>query len=157
MPLKVQLRTVTVTYRTPSRAARQPSSAPSDLAAEANAWSIPYIQVEDLRLALATLAAAFYDFPSRRLRLIGVTGTDGKTTTTHLIYHVLRQAGMHPGMVSTVSAHIGEQDLDTGLHVTTPDAPDVQRYLAQMVDAGCDVAVLETTSHGLASRPRGRV
>ena len=121
----------------------------SDLAAEANAWSIPYIQIEDSRLALATLAAAFYDFPSRRLRLIGVTGTDGKTTTTHLLSHVLRQAGMHPGMVSTVSAHIGEQDLDTGLHVTTPDAPDIQRYLAQMVDAGCDVAVLETTSHGL--------
>ncbi len=121
----------------------------ADLAAEASEWSIPYIQVEDSRLALATLAAALYDFPSRRLRLIGVTGTDGKTTTTHLIYHMLRQAGMHPGMVSTVSAHVGEQDLDTGLHVTTPDAPDVQRYLAQMVDAGCDVAVLETTSHGL--------
>lgn len=121
----------------------------ADLAVEASAWSIPYVQVDDSRLALATLAAAFYDFPSRRLRLIGVTGTDGKTTTTHLIYHVLRQAGMHPGMVSTVNAHIGDQDLDTGLHVTTPDAPDVQRYLAQMVETGCDVAVLETTSHGL--------
>jgi UDP-N-acetylmuramoyl-L-alanyl-D-glutamate--2,6-diaminopimelate ligase len=115
----------------------------------AKAWPAPYIRVDDARSALATLAASFYDFPSRRLRLIGVTGTDGKTTTTHLITHILRHAGMHPGMISTVGAQIGEQALDTGLHVTTPDAPAIQRYLAQMVDAGCDSAVIEATSHGL--------
>lgn len=121
----------------------------ADRTPDSGAWATPYIQVDNARLALARLAASFYDFPSRQLRLIGVTGTDGKTTTTHLITHLLRQAGMHPGMISTVGAHIGEQALDTGLHVTTPDAPDVQRYLAQMVEAGCDIAVLETTSHGL--------
>lgn len=120
-----------------------------DLAEAPPAGDVPYIQVDDSRLALATLAAALYGFPSRRLRLVGVTGTDGKTTTTHLLAHILRQAGLHAGMISTVSAHIGDEDLDTGLHVTTPDAPDVQRYLARMVEAGCDVAVLETTSHGL--------
>lgn len=110
---------------------------------------VPYLRVPDARAALATLAATFYGFPSRQLSLVGVTGTDGKTTTCNLIYQVLRAAGRHAGMISTISAHIGDADLDTGLHVTTPDAPDVQRYLAQMVDAGCQVAVLESTSHGL--------
>jgi UDP-N-acetylmuramoyl-L-alanyl-D-glutamate--2,6-diaminopimelate ligase len=113
------------------------------------ALPVPYLHVADTRAALAVLAAAFYGFPSRQLSLVGVTGTDGKTTTCNLIYHVLRAAGQRAGMISTISAHIDEADLDTGLHVTTPDAPDVQRYLAQMVDAGCQTAVLETTSHGL--------
>jgi UDP-N-acetylmuramoyl-L-alanyl-D-glutamate--2,6-diaminopimelate ligase len=121
----------------------------ADLGATSGDWPVPYVQVADARSALATLAASFYDFPSRRLRLIGVTGTDGKTTTTHLITHILRTAGMRPGMISTVGAQIGEQALEPGLHVTTPDAPAIQRYLAQMVDAGCDSAVLEATSHGL--------
>lgn len=110
---------------------------------------VPYVRVADSRAALARLAAAFYDFPSRSMRVVGVTGTDGKTTTSNLIYHLLGAAGLHPGMISTVGAHIGQEALDTGLHVTTPDAPDVQRYLAQMRDAGCQAAVLEATSHGL--------
>jgi len=109
----------------------------------------PYIRVADSRAALARLSAAFYDFPSRQMRVVGVTGTDGKTTTSNLIYHLLGAAGLHPGMISTVGARIGQEALDTGLHVTTPDAPDVQRYLAQMRDAGCQAAVLEATSHGL--------
>jgi UDP-N-acetylmuramoyl-L-alanyl-D-glutamate--2,6-diaminopimelate ligase len=109
----------------------------------------PYVQVADSRAALALLAAAFYGYPSRQMRVVGVTGTDGKTTTSNLIYHLLGAAGLHPGMISTVGARIGQDDLDTGLHVTTPDAPDVQRYLAQMRDAGCQAAVLEATSHGL--------
>jgi UDP-N-acetylmuramoyl-L-alanyl-D-glutamate--2,6-diaminopimelate ligase len=110
---------------------------------------VPYVWVEDSRAALALLAAAFYGYPSRQMRIVGVTGTDGKTTTSNLIYHLLGAAGLRPGMISTVSARIGDEELDTGLHVTTPDAPDVQRYLAQMRAAGCQAAVLETTSHGL--------
>jgi UDP-N-acetylmuramoyl-L-alanyl-D-glutamate--2,6-diaminopimelate ligase len=109
----------------------------------------PYVQVDDSRAALARLAAAFYSFPSRSMRVVGVTGTDGKTTTSSLIYHLLSAAGLQPGIISTVGARIGQQELDTGLHVTTPDAPDVQRYLAQMREAGCQAAVLEATSHGL--------
>ena len=110
--------------------------------------TVPYIQVENPRQSLTYLAAAFYDWPGRKLTVIGVTGTDGKTTTCNLIYHILVAAGLKAGMISTVNAVIGEEVLDTGFHVTTPDAHDVQRYLAKMVDADLTHAVLETTSHG---------
>jgi UDP-N-acetylmuramoyl-L-alanyl-D-glutamate--2,6-diaminopimelate ligase len=110
---------------------------------------IPYVQVEDSRTALAYLSAAFYGFPARGLTVIGVTGTDGKTTTANLIYQVLLAAGLRAGIISTVNATIGDEVLDTGFHVTTPEAPDVQRYLARMVDAGLTHVVLEATSHGL--------
>jgi len=113
--------------------------------------SVPYIQAEgDMRRALAYVASALNDFPARKLRMIGVTGTDGKTTTTSMIHHILTEAGVKAGMISTVSALIGSEELDTGFHVTTPDSPDIQRYLAMMVEAGMTHCVLETTSHGLA-------
>lgn len=109
-----------------------------------------YIRVPDSRQALAWLSAAWHGYPARRLVVIGVTGTDGKTTTTNLIHSILKAAGHPTGMISTVNAVIGERTYDTGLHTTTPDAPDVQRYLAEMVKAGMTHVVLETTSHGLA-------
>jgi UDP-N-acetylmuramoyl-L-alanyl-D-glutamate--2,6-diaminopimelate ligase len=119
---------------------------------------VPYIQLQgDDRAALAKFSAAFYDHPSRKLVVIGITGTDGKTTTTNLVYHILRTAGIPVGMISTVNALIGDQALDTGFHVTTPESPDVQRYLAQMVAAGLTHAVLEVTSHGLAQRRAAEV
>ena len=102
------------------------------------------------RRALTWIAASFYDWPGRKLTIIGVTGTDGKTTTTNLIYQILLAAGLKAGMISTVNAVVGDEVLDTGFHVTTPDAQDVQRYLASMVDAGLTHVVLETTSHGWA-------
>jgi UDP-N-acetylmuramoyl-L-alanyl-D-glutamate--2,6-diaminopimelate ligase len=114
---------------------------------------VPYVQVQgDDRLALAKFSAAFYDHPSRDLIVIGVTGTDGKTTTTNMIYHILRTAGIRVGMISTVNAVVGDEMLDTGFHVTTPEAPDIHRYLARMRDDGLTHVVLETTSHGLAQR-----
>jgi UDP-N-acetylmuramoyl-L-alanyl-D-glutamate--2,6-diaminopimelate ligase len=117
---------------------------------EVGGLSVPYIRLDNPRRALTWIAAAFYEWPGRRLRVIGVTGTDGKTTTTNLIYQVLLAAGIRAGMISTVNAVIGDEVLDTGFHVTTPDAHDVQRYLAKMVDAGLTHVVLETTSHGWA-------
>jgi UDP-N-acetylmuramoyl-L-alanyl-D-glutamate--2,6-diaminopimelate ligase len=113
---------------------------------------IPYLQVEDSRTALASLAAAWYGNPSRELIVIGVTGTDGKTTTVNLIFEVLRAAGLQAGLISTVNAVIGDRILETGFHVTTPEAMDVQFYLAEMVKAGLTHAVLEATSHGLAQK-----
>jgi UDP-N-acetylmuramoyl-L-alanyl-D-glutamate--2,6-diaminopimelate ligase len=109
-----------------------------------------YVRVADARRALGWMCAAWHDFPSRKMTLIGVTGTDGKTTTVNLVYAMLRAAGIDAGMISTVNARIGTEEIDTGLHTTTPDAPDVQRYLARMVEAGATHAVLEVTSHGLA-------
>jgi UDP-N-acetylmuramoyl-L-alanyl-D-glutamate--2,6-diaminopimelate ligase len=112
--------------------------------------SIPHITVPDARFALAEASAAFYNYPACELTMIGVTGTDGKTTTSNFLYHILQAAGFKTGMISTVNAQIGDQVLDTGFHVTTPEAFDTQRYLRQMVDAGLTHAVLEMTSIGLA-------
>ena len=112
--------------------------------------SVAYVQVPDGRIALAQLAAAWHGYPSRDMTVIGVTGTEGKTTTVNLLRSILTAAGRKAGMISTVNALIGDRSLDTGLHVTTPDAPEIQALLAEMVAAGTDVAVLEATSHGLA-------
>ncbi|NOH03602.1 MAG: UDP-N-acetylmuramoyl-L-alanyl-D-glutamate--2,6-diaminopimelate ligase [Chloroflexi bacterium] len=109
---------------------------------------LPYVGLENPRHALTWLAAAFHGFPARKLTVVGVTGTDGKTTTSNLIYKILIAAGIRAGMISTVNAVIGGEVLDTGFHVTTPDAHDVQSYLAKMVDAHLTHVVLETTSHG---------
>ena len=111
---------------------------------------VPYIQVQNSRQALAHLAAAHYGHPARKLTMIGITGTDGKTTTSNLLYQILLAADIRVGMISTVNAVIGAETLDTGFHVTTPDALEVQHYLAKMVDAGLTHVILETTSHGLS-------
>jgi UDP-N-acetylmuramoyl-L-alanyl-D-glutamate--2,6-diaminopimelate ligase len=112
--------------------------------------SIPFIRVPNGREALAYLAAAWHNFPARRLTMVGITGTDGKTTTTNFLFHMLRAAQKKVSMINTVNAVIGDALLETGLHTTTPDAPDAQRLLANMVNAGAEICLLETTSHGLA-------
>ena len=111
---------------------------------------VPYIKVVEGRKALAHASAAFYRYPARKMVMIGVTGTDGKTTTSHLIRSILNQAGIKSGMISTVNAFIGEDVIDTGYHVTTPEAPDLQYYLWRMVDSGISHVIVEATSHGLA-------
>ncbi|MCI0393911.1 MAG: UDP-N-acetylmuramoyl-L-alanyl-D-glutamate--2,6-diaminopimelate ligase [Chloroflexi bacterium] len=109
-----------------------------------------YLQVEDTAIALAWLSAAWHGFPARELVIVGVTGTDGKTTTTNLIYQILLAAGLKAGMLSTIKAAIGDAEEPLALHVTTPEAPVVQHYLRRMVDAGLSHCVLEVTSHALA-------
>lgn len=117
---------------------------------EISSLEVPYIRVDDSRRAVTHLAAAFYGHPAKKLTVIGVTGTDGKTTTCNLLYQIMLAAGLKTGMISTVNAVIGDEVLDTGFHVTTPDAHDVQRYLARMLAAGLTHVILETTSHGLS-------
>ncbi|MCL5960501.1 MAG: UDP-N-acetylmuramoyl-L-alanyl-D-glutamate--2,6-diaminopimelate ligase [Chloroflexi bacterium] len=113
------------------------------------AGKITQVVVPASRPALALLSSAFYGFPGRKLKVIGVTGTDGKTTTSSLIGAILDAAGKKTGLITTVSATIGGRASDTGLHTTTPDPPEVQRFLAQMVAEGMEYAIIETTSHGL--------
>jgi UDP-N-acetylmuramoyl-L-alanyl-D-glutamate--2,6-diaminopimelate ligase len=98
----------------------------------------------------ALLAVLWYRYPAKDLKVIGVTGTDGKTTTSTLIYEILKQADFKVGLISTVSAKIGEKELSTGLHTTSPDPFSLQKILRQMVKKGLKYVVLEATSHGLA-------
>ncbi len=97
----------------------------------------------------AILANLIYRMPAKRISTIGVTGTDGKTTTTSLIYHILLTSGFNPAMVTTVGAQIGGQEFETGLHTTTPSSFALQKYIKKAVDAKCDYLILEVTSHAL--------
>jgi len=90
-----------------------------------------------------------YKFPARKLKIIAITGTDGKTTSSTIMYYVLKAAGKKVALVTTVAAYIGDEEIDTGFHVTTPDAAEVQRFLRKMVRLGIEYVVIETTSHGL--------
>jgi UDP-N-acetylmuramoyl-L-alanyl-D-glutamate--2,6-diaminopimelate ligase len=98
---------------------------------------------------LAFLAVLFYRYPARHLKVIGVTGTDGKTTTANLIHHLFLRAGKKAALVSTIAAKIGRQEIPTGFHVTSPHPWKLQRLLREIADKGYQLVVLEATSHGL--------
>lgn len=100
-----------------------------------------YIKVPDSKAALGDLASEFYGNPSKRLKVIGVTGTKGKTTTAHLIYHILKTLGKKAGILSSISV--------PGLHVTTPDVISLQKMLKEFADKGYEYAVIEVSSHGI--------
>lgn len=108
------------------------------------------ITVEDTRASFAPISAWFYDHPGRELGVIGVTGTDGKTTTSHLLTSALEAAGLAVGRLGTVDVHLPGEEGHVTDRMTTPEANEVQRLLRRMVDAGCDWAIVESTSHGLA-------
>lgn len=109
--------------------------------------SIPYLQVKDLRATLATIAARFYDEPTRKIPILGVTGTNGKTTCCYLMESILKAAGYHPAVFGTINyRYCGK--VYSAPH-TTPEAPDLQCWISQAMTAGADAAVMEISSHGL--------
>lgn len=110
---------------------------------------VPYIRVSSDKIALAQLAAAFHQHPSEKLTTIGVTGTDGKTTTANLLHHLLH-AHQPTGLLSTAGIRIGQETLPMLGHFTTPEASEVQGYLARFVQAGMTHAIVESSSHGFA-------
>ncbi len=118
---------------------------------------VVYFQVPDTAVALAWLAAAWEGFPSHDLVVIGITGTDGKTSTASILFSVLQAAGFKVGLLSTIKAVIGESEEPLALHVTTPEAPVVQRHLRRMVNAGLTHCIVEATSHGLAQQRVGAI
>jgi len=118
---------------------------------------VPYFQVSSGRLAWAKMVAKWYGNPEKKLKIVGVTGTDGKTTTVNLIYEMLGVAGKKTAMVSTIEARVGDETLDTGLHTSSPDPDILWPMLSKMVEAGCEYAVLETTSHGLEQERFGDI
>lgn len=102
-----------------------------------------------VHLLMAVLANLEFGFPSRGVRILAITGTDGKTTTSTLLYHILKTAGKKVALISTVAAYIGNEEIDTGFHVTNPSPFALQKLLARTVRDGMEFVVLETTSHGL--------
>ena len=110
------------------------------------------IKVEDSRVAMAPLSACFYDNPSERLIVIGVTGTEGKSSTVSFIWQLLRACGEKAGFISTVEYSFGDDAMPNPQHQTTPEAPIIQHHLNQMLENGCKYAVIETSSHGLSAK-----
>lgn len=111
-----------------------------------------YIQTVDSRFAMSPISAIFFNEPSKELGIIGVTGTEGKSTTVFLIYQLLNLAGKKAGFISTVQYRIGNREEWNPEHQTTPESPTIQRSLASMRDYGMEYAVVEASSHGLSSR-----
>ncbi|HEV8597158.1 MAG TPA: UDP-N-acetylmuramoyl-L-alanyl-D-glutamate--2,6-diaminopimelate ligase, partial [Candidatus Dormibacteraeota bacterium] len=110
---------------------------------------VPILRMPSTRTGLADLSAEFYGRPSRRLQLAGITGTDGKTTVTHMSEHILQTSGIIAGAMSTVAFKVSGREVDNVSGQTTTEAPEVQAWLARMVEAGAQCAVIETTSHAL--------
>jgi UDP-N-acetylmuramoyl-L-alanyl-D-glutamate--2,6-diaminopimelate ligase len=117
--------------------------APADL-------GVPWLQVSDARLALAALAHEFYGRPSEKLTLVGITGTNGKTTTSYVLASIFEAAGIRCGRIGTVGYRIGAREYEAAR--TTPEAPELQRMLRDMLAQGCGACVMEVSSHALVLR-----
>ena len=105
------------------------------------------IHVDDTRYALALMSAAYFDYPAKKLKVIGITGTKGKTTTTYMVKSILEGAGYKVGLIGTTEAIIGDKSIPA--NNTTPESYTIHQYFAQMVEAGCDCVVMEVSSQGL--------
>jgi len=108
---------------------------------------VPHAIVSDGRAAMGALAACFYGYPSRKMKLVGVTGTSGKTTVTHLVQSVFEASGISAGIIGTLGAKAGSELIET--QHTTPESADIQRILSLMVERGVEAAAMEVSSHGL--------
>ena len=108
---------------------------------------VTVIRVEDTRYALALMSAAYFGYPANKLKIIGITGTKGKTTTTYMIRSILEEVGRKVGLIGTIEAIIGEKHIPAAN--TTPESYTIQKYFAEMVEAGCDTVVMEVSSQGL--------
>lgn len=108
---------------------------------------VPYAIVSDGKFAMGEISAPFFGYPTRKMKLIGVTGTSGKTTVTHLIQAIFNSAGHTAGLIGTMGARIADNYIET--HHTTPQSVDLQSILARMVEDGVDTVAIETSSHGL--------
>lgn len=113
----------------------------------ADATDVTVVVVPDSRRAMALAACAFYDDPSSAFELVGITGTNGKTTTTYLVESIARNAGESCGVIGTVGVKIGDEMVKA--ERTTPESPDLQRTFADMRDAGCEIVAMEVSSHAL--------
>lgn len=111
---------------------------------------VTYVRVKDSNIALAVIASNFYDNPSKNLKLVGITGTNGKTTVASLLFRMYRSLGYKCGLLSTVAVHINNEIIPA-TH-TTPDALQINRMLSEMVSAGCKYAFMEVSSHGIAQK-----
>ena len=109
--------------------------------------SVTVICVSDSRIAMALIAAAFYGYPAEQLKVIGITGTKGKTTTTYMVKSILEAAGYKVGLIGTIEAIIGDEVIPAAN--TTPESVTIQRYFRRMVEAGCQICVMEVSSQGL--------
>jgi len=109
--------------------------------------SITVIRIEDARLGLALMSAAYFSYPARKLKVIGITGTKGKTTTVYMMKSILENAGYKVGLIGTIEMLIGEESIPS--HNTTPESYVIQESFSKMLEAGCDICVMEVSSQGL--------
>lgn len=113
---------------------------------------IVFIKVKDSRFSMSPIADAFFDYPSTKLCVIGITGTEGKSSTVALIWQLLQLSDKKAGFISTVQYSLGDRAIDNPEHQTTPEAPIIQEKLYQMVQNNCEFAVIESSSHGLSTK-----
>lgn len=113
---------------------------------------VAFIKVVDARFSMAPLSDCFYDYPSKQLAVIGVTGTEGKSSTVSFIWQLLRLCGKKAGFISTVEYSFGGEALANPQHQTTPEAPIINHHLYEMIQNGCEYAVVESSSHGLSKK-----
>lgn len=109
--------------------------------------NVTVIRVDDTRYALALMSAAYFGYPAEKMKIVGITGTKGKTTTTYMIRDILQSVGHNVGLIGTVEAIVGDKHYPAAN--TTPESYDIHRYFAEMAEAGCDTVVMEVSSQGL--------